>query len=144
MFRRDQSIFLIFMPEIWWKAHFKKTHSGPFILLVKIYTLQENTPLLTCVNFIDHVTRSIGLWSLLTAWQPVGQPLLHPDLPKPSTHRHTVWLVDVLSLKPDMFHLRECWPALADYRMSRHSWIIYHRQLEVRDGERGQKIIEPP
>ena len=56
----------------------------------------------------------MGLWSLLTAWHLRCQPLFHPDLPTPSTqtHSYSYGLVFIDWL----FHVSECWYAMAYYK----------------------------
>ena len=77
----------------WWKIYFEQIHSSLYICAgagENLYPLR-NIQHLACVNFIDHVTVTMGLWSLPTAWQAVCQQQLHLDLPTSPKHTNTLF-----------------------------------------------------
>ena len=85
----------------------------------------RNTPHLACVNFIDHVTVNVVTAHCMAACvSAITSPRSGPPPSPTHTHKHILWVVDWLSLKPDILHVSECRPALADYKMTSHSCPI--------------------
>ena len=125
----ERSIFIPnFHARIMMKNALKKIHSGLYIFASddeNPYPVR-NTPHLACATFNDHVTVDVVTAHCMAACvSTITSPRSGPALPQCThTYKHTLWVVDWLSLKPDMLYVSECRPALAHYRMLRHSCLI--------------------